>query len=187
MFSKNQEIVEPKRILKDRLINPPMFCDFLLEYPHMKIVKSGLIITVLLMSACQQAIGMETATPSRVDIPDDVSTAVQYGEAEYIESVLVVYPPAWPEEIQIVVNGFLPDGCTEIYLINSVRSENKYTVKVYTKKEVGVECTAALEPFEETITLDTGGLNGGNYSVDVYGISTNFTLEISTESNGAGG
>ncbi len=153
----------------------------------MKIVKSGLIITALLLSACQPPIGMETTTPSPVDIPDDDSTAIQYGEAEHIESVLVVYPPSWPEEIQIVVNGFLPDGCTEIYMIDPVRYENKYTVKIYTKREVGIECTAALEPFEETITLDANGLNGGNYSVDVYGKSTNFTLEIYADSNDTSG
>ena len=183
VFSKDQEFVEPKWIPKDRLINPPMFCNFLLEYQHMKIVKSGLIITAILLSACQQAIGIETVTPSHVDIPDDVGKAVHYGETEHIESVLAVYPPTWPEEIQIVVNGFLPDGCTEIYLINPVRSENRYVVKIYTKKEVGLECTDALEPFEETITLDTGGLNGGNYSVDVNGISTDFTLEESADFN----
>jgi len=153
----------------------------------MKIMKSGLIITALLLSACQQAIGMETATPSPVDIPDDVGTVVHYGEAEHIESVLVVYPPAWPEEIQIVVSGFLPDGCMEIYMIDPVHSENEYVVKIYTKKEVGVECTSAFEPFEETITLDTGGLNSGNYSVDVYGISTSFLLEISTDYSDTGG
>jgi len=152
----------------------------------MKIVKSGLIITALLLSACQQAIGMETTAPSLVDISDDAGTAVHYGEVEYIESVLVVYPPAWPEKIQIIVNGFLPDGCTEIYMINPVRSENEYIVKIHTEKKVGIECTAALEPFEETITLDTSGLNSGNYSVDVYGISTNFMLEMSTDSNDTG-
>jgi len=179
----------------------------------MKIVKRGLIFTALLLSACQQTIGMEpeapsivdshndigtavhyeeaeyteSVTPSPVDIPDNVRTAVQYGEAEYIESVLAVYPPTWSDEMQIVVNGFLPDGCTEIHMINPVRYENIFTVKIYTIKEVGVVCTAALEPFEETIILDTGGLNGGNYSVDVYGISTNFTLEISTHSNDTSG
>ena len=164
-----------------------MICDYQLEYQHMKIVKSGLIITALLLSACQHPIGMEATTPSPVDIPDHVGTAIQYGEAEYIESVLVVYPPSWPEEIQIVVNGFLTDGCTEIYMIDPVRKENKYTVKIYTKMEVGVECTASLEPFEEKITLDASGLNGGNYSVDVYGASTNFTLGIYTDSNDTGG
>lgn len=190
-----------------------MFCNFLLEYQHMKIVISGLVFTALLLSACQQTIGMEPAvlsildshndigtavnygeaeyiesvTPSPVDIPDNVGTAIQYGEAEDIESVLAVYPPTWPEEMRIVVNGFLPDGCTEIYIINPVRYENKFTVKIYTKKDVGVVCTASLEPFEETIILDTGGLNSGNYSVDVYGISTNFALEISTDSNDTGG
>ena len=153
----------------------------------MKIVRSGLIFTALLLSACQQTTGIEPVVLSPVDIPDDVSTAIQDGEAEDSESVLVVYPPAWPEEIQIVVNGFLPDGCTEIYLINPVRYENKYTIKIYTKREVGVECTAALEPFEKTITLDTWGLNGGNYGVYVYGVSTNFTLEIFSDSNDSGG
>ena len=160
-----------------------MFCDFLLEYQYMKIVRNGLIFTALLLSACQQTIEIEPTVPSPVNRHDDIDAAVHYGEVDYIESVFAVYPPAWPEEIQIVVNGFLPDGCTKIYLINPVRDENEYTVKIHTKKEVGVECTIALEPFEQTITLDTGGLNGGNYSVDVYGMSTNFTLEISADSN----
>lgn len=62
------------------------------------------------------------------------------------------------------------------------------TLLRYTQKgEVGIECTAALEPFEETITLDASGLNGGNYSVDVYGVSTNFALEIYADSNDKGG
>jgi len=100
----------------------------------MKIVKSGLIVTALLLSACQHPIGIETTTSSPVDIPDNIGTAIQYGEAEFIESVLAVYPPTWPEEIQIVVNGFLPDGCTEIYMIDPIRYENKYTVKIYTKR-----------------------------------------------------
>jgi hypothetical protein len=67
------------------------------------------------------------------------------------------------------------------------RYENKYTVKIYTKKEVGVVCTTALEPFEETITLDTSGLESGNYSVDVYGISTSFVLEVSADFIDPGG
>ena len=153
----------------------------------MKIVKRGLIFVALLLCACQQAIGMEAAARSPIDSYDDIGTEVQYGEVEYIESVFAVYPPAWPEEMQIVVNGFLPDGCTEIYMIKPIRDGNKYTIKIFTKKEVGGECTAALEPFEKTITLDTSGLNGGNYSVDVYGISTDFTLEESVDFNDKGG
>jgi hypothetical protein len=153
----------------------------------MNISKSVLIMLVLLLSACQQAIGMELAVPSPVDSYNDVGMAVQYREVEYIESVLLVYPPAWPEEIQIVINGFLHDGCTEIYSIKPFRHENEYTVKIYTKKEVGVDCTTALVPFEKTITLDTSELIGGNYSVVVYGISTNFSLEISADSIDTGG
>ena len=164
-----------------------MFCDFLLEYQHMKIVKSGLILIVLLISACQQAAGMETVTPAPVDNHEDMGTAVQYGEAEYIESVRVIYPPAWPEEIQIIVNGFLPDGCTEIYMIEPVRNENGYSVKIYTKREVGVVCTEVLEPFEEMFVLDTRELGSGNYSVFVYGKSTDFSLEIFADSDDVGG
>lgn len=153
----------------------------------MKIVKSGLILIVLLISACQQAAGMETLEPSPVDNHEDMDAAVQYGEAEYIESVRAVYPPAWPEEMQIVVNGFLPDGCTEIYMVEPVRDENRYTVKIYTKREAGIVCIKTLEPFEEMFVLDTSGLNSGNYSVFVYGKSTDFTLEIPADPNDAGG
>ena len=164
-----------------------MFCDFLLEYQHMKVVKSGLILIVLLISACQRAEGMEAVTPSPVDNHGDMGEVAQYGEAENIESVRVVYPHAWPEEIQIIVNGFLPDGCTEIYMIEPVRDENRYTVKIHTKREVGIVCTEALESFEEMFVLDTSGLSRGNYSVFVYGKSTDFSLEIPADPNDVGG
>jgi len=153
----------------------------------MKIVKSGLILIVLLISACQQAAGMETLEPSPVDNHEDMDAAVQYGEAEYIESVRAVYSPAWPEEMQVVVNGFLPDGCTEIYMVEPVRDENRYTVKIYTKREVGIVCTEALEPFEKMFMLDTSELGSGNYSVFVYGKSANFSLEIPADPDDAGG
>ena len=164
-----------------------MFYDFLLEYQHMKIAKSGLILMVLLISACQQAAGMEMLTPSPVDDHEDMAPEVQYGEAEFIESVRAVYPPAWPEEMQIIVNGFLPDGCTEIFMIEPVRDENRYTVKIHTKKEAGVMCTMALEPFEETFVLDTSELSSGIYNVFVYGKSTDFSLEIPADPDDAGG
>ena len=164
-----------------------MFCDFLLEYQHMKIVKSSLILMVLLISACQQAAGMEMLTPSPVDDYEDMDAAVQYGEAEYIESVRVVYPPAWPDEMQVVVNGFLPDGCTEIVMIEPIRDENRYTVKIHTKKEAKVMCTMALEPFEEMFVLDTSGLSSGIYSVFVYGKSIDFSLEIPAYPDDVGG
>ena len=166
---------------------PSIFYDFLLEYPHMKTMKYLLVIAILLLSACQEVKEIDAGQPTAAADHDDISSAVVYEEAENIESVLAVYPPTWPEEVQIVVNGYLPDGCTEIHEINTARIENKFTVKIITKRQSGVMCTEALEPFEETIMLDTSGLFGDEYSVDVHGVSAIFTLDNSANSNNAGG
>ncbi len=53
-----------------------------------------MIITMLLLSACQQMTGMEAEVPSPVDGHDDIGTAFQYEEAESIESVYAIYFPA---------------------------------------------------------------------------------------------
>lgn len=57
-----------------------------------------MIITVLLLSACQQMTGMEAEVPSPVDNNEDIDTVFQYGEAEYFESVRAIYSPILPEE-----------------------------------------------------------------------------------------
>ena len=48
---------------------------------------------------------------------------------------------------------------------------------------MGLSVQPALELFEKTITLDTSGLNEENYSVDVYGVSKNFTLDTFADSD----
>ena len=94
-----------------------------------------------------------------------------------------VYPSELAGDMQIVISGFLTDGCTEIDKISSILFENNYTIKIFTKKDNAAMCTAALEPFEKTITLKTSKLKEGHYSVDVYSVSTEFEIEGSVESS----
>ena len=152
----------------------------------MKKIRSKLIITAILLCACRPGIESEQTTQSPVDNHDETLPAIQYGEAENVESVHAVYPSELAEDMQIVVSGFLADGCTEIDKISAVHFENNYTIKIFTKKVTAIMCTAALEPFEKTITLKTSELNEGHYSVDVYNVSTEFEIEGSVSSDSCG-
>ena len=145
-----------------------------------------MIITAILLCACRPGIELEQAIQSPVDNHDEILPAIQYGEVENVESVDVVHPSESAGEMQIVVSGFLADGCTEIDKISSILFENNYMVKIFTKKDNAAMCTAALEPFEKTITLKTSELNEGHYSVDVYNMSTEFEIEGSVSSDSCG-
>ena len=149
----------------------------------MKNISVKLIITALLLCACRPGIESEQTTQSPVDNHDETLPAIQYGEAENVESVHAVYPSELAGDMQIVISGFLADGCTEIDKISSILFENNYMVKIFTKKDNAAMCTAALEPFEKTITLKTSELKEGHYSVDVYSVSTEFEIEGSVESS----
>ncbi|MCD6576944.1 MAG: hypothetical protein J7K66_02895 [Anaerolineaceae bacterium] len=154
----------------------------------MKILKRGLILLILMLSACRQTAELEAAAEYvPADESDDISNVIEYGEVNNIESVFAVYSDTWPEDIQIVIEGFLFDNCTEITMIKPLRDENNFTVKIYTKRDTRAKCTTTPEPFKEKITLNTSQLEGGNYRVDVYGRSAQFSLDKLPDYNDKGG
>ncbi len=83
------------------------------------------------------------------------------------------------EEAVVEVEGNLPDGCTEILGINQRfdAARDTFYVKISTLRPADALCTEALVPYTETLTLDLGDLDAGEYIVDVNGVTATFTLE----------
>ena len=85
---------------------------------------------------------------------------------------------SFPVQIQVVAEGYLPDGCTEIDEITTEREENTFNINISTKRPKDAMCTQAIVPFSETIPLEVQGLKAGNYTVNVNGIMGSFELAI---------
>lgn len=104
-----------------------------------------------------------------------------FGSTATVESLDVQIMESFPVQVSVVLTGYLPDGCTEIYEIKAPREGQTFTIDVVTRKPVDLACTMAIVPFEETISLDVEGLPAGEYTVEYGELSQTFTLEQDNE------
>jgi inhibitor of cysteine peptidase len=139
----------------------------------MKKMKLALMITLLtglLLAACQPA--------SPVDTPP-VDEDYAYGQDATVTSVDVLLMESFPLQAQAVIEGYLPDGCTELYDVSVEREDQSFIVTLTTRRPTGdVACTMALEPFEENISLDIEGLEAETYTVIAQDQQAQFTLDV---------
>jgi inhibitor of cysteine peptidase len=70
-------------------------------------------------------------------------------------------------QVNAIVRGYLPDGCTQVDEITQERNENVFTVTITTRQDPSLQCTPTLVPYEEVIPLDTLGIKSGMYTVIV--------------------
>jgi len=114
-------------------------------------------------------------------IPDDDNDDAKYAfdQAARIKGMRVNVMESFPVQVRVMLDGYLPDGCTEIYEINTTRDGDTFNIEVITRRPTGdVFCTMAIVPFEETIKLDVEGLTAGTYQVVAEGLTETFTLDI---------
>ena len=102
-----------------------------------------------------------------------------YGENATVESLEVLILESFPVQVNAVVSGYFPDGCTELYEIDSERDGQEFVITITTRRPAGdIACTQALVPFTETVNLDVLGLEAGTYTVIAQDQETSFTLDV---------
>lgn len=115
---------------------------------------------------------VENALPQQ---GEDIKFSI--GSTATIESLDVQIMESFPVQVNVVLTGYLPDGCTEIYEINAPKEDQTFTIQVLTRRPVDLACTMAIVPFEEIVSLDVEGLPAGDYTVELGELSQTFTLE----------
>jgi inhibitor of cysteine peptidase len=112
-------------------------------------------------------------------IPQDVEEAeYEYGSNATVEAIAVNIMESDPVQVSVVLEGYLPDGCTDIEQVTASRDEFTFTIEIKTRRPAGdVMCTQQIVPFEETLNLDVEGLEEGLYTVQYGELSETFSLE----------
>lgn len=100
-----------------------------------------------------------------------------YGTAN-VESIQILTLESFPVQVHVIAEGYLPDGCTEIDKIKNEREGNVFNISIGTKRPKDAICTQAIENFTETIPLKVQGLEAGNYTVNVNGVTGSFELAV---------
>lgn len=154
---------------------------------------AALAVLLLWLAACGGAQGDEPAVEPDLDapvsaddpdqtVPEDVDeTDYVFGEAN-VDDVQVNIMESFPVQVSVTVSGFLTDGCTEIDETAVTRTDNTFDVHVTTKRPAAAVCTQELAPFEESVPLDVLDLPAGEYTIDVNGVTTTFTLDMDNSS-----
>jgi hypothetical protein len=118
---------------------------------------------------------------------DGVSLPPESGESGTIGETLVDEAPvstaevvpddASPSGYSVRVTGNMRDGCTKISRVEQVKQGEKIVVRLFTSRPADQMCTTVIVPYEELIPLDASNLSAGEYTLDVNGITSDFTLE----------
>ena len=142
-----------------------------------------LVLLVIVISGCGS---QETETPESTAVAEATEpseptstplTDEVFGVAN-VESVEILILESFPVQINLIIQGNLPNGCAEIDRTVVEQEGNNFDVAVTTVQEPGQVCTEALVPFEEIVPLDVLGLEAGTYTVTVNDVESSFTLDI---------
>lgn len=156
-------------------------------WEYTKITTVLLTIFVIILSGC---IGEEQNKTESGNITNDSQGVTEtnnshettggdyiYGTAK-VESVQIATLESFPVQIQVIAEGYLPDGCTEIDEIKNESKGNVFNINISTKRPKDALCTQATKNFTETIPLEVRGLKAGNYTVNVNGVTESFELSV---------
>ena len=110
--------------------------------------------------------------------PSTPTTAAPLQQEAAVDSIEILILESFPVQVNVRARGDLPDGCTTIDSVNTVRTGTTFNINITTLRQTGEICTEALVPFEETIALEVLELSAGTYTVNVNGINGSFTLQV---------
>lgn len=138
------------------------------------------LFVVFALAGCTLTASEPTPVPSPT--LDDNQTVPGGGEIisglAQVDSIEMLILESFPVQVNVVVRGNLPDGCTSIDQVLSELDGNTFRVTLTTRRPADAACTMALVPYEQVATLDVLGLRAGTYSVDANGVSGSFELAI---------
>ncbi len=102
-----------------------------------------------------------------------------YGDEELapVESMNIMMLESFPLQINVLINGYLPNPCYQITRIEKNQEGNTFYIKVFMKHN-GLICIQTIKPYEETVALDVYGLIAGTYQIDVNGVTDSFFLDV---------
>ena len=131
-----------------------------------------MFLAVLVLTAC----GTPAPDPGG-DAPGDEPVIAGMAQVENIDILLM---ESFPLQVSVYVEGYLPDGCTEIDQISETfdPENNTFLVEITTVRPAEAICTQVIVAFEENVPLDVYGLPAGTYTVDVNGVTGTFTFDV---------
>ena len=108
-------------------------------------------------------------TPFQAEDPDPGQANWSEGNA-YVNSADMLIMESYPIQVGLYIEGDLPTPCNHLAVdIAAPDAENNIHVRVYSLINPAETCMQVIEPFSENVSLSTGELADGDYTVFVNG------------------
>jgi len=127
-----------------------------------------IILAVLALSAA--------CAPQSAEAPEPQDPGL--GQTALVEEIELVFLESFPVQVNAILRGNLPDGCTQIERVDQELKDNVFQLTVITSRPQDAICTLALAPFEERVPLAVKGLPAGEYTVRAGDAQTSFVFEV---------
>lgn len=118
-----------------------------------------------------------TLRPTATPTTGPTATPSVIAGAAQIDSIQVLLLESFPVQARAVIQGNLPDGCTQLNQVSQQRQGNVFHITLTTARPTDRMCTLALVPFEQIVPLDVLGLPAGTYTVIANDAQTSFKLD----------
>lgn len=92
-----------------------------------------------------------------------------------VESIDIFVLESFPVQIDVLINGHLPNPCYQIARIENNQYGDTFYIKVFMKYN-DLNCIQVIKPYKEKVALNVYGLVAGIYQVNVNGVVSSFTL-----------
>lgn len=141
---------------------------------------SLLLPLLLLVAGCGLLGETEEPTPAATNTPPPTTVADQEPQETQVsvESLEILLLESFPVQVNVIVSGNLPNGCSTLNEPRPRREGNTFVINLVATQLPDEVCTQALVPFDQVIPLDVAGLPAGTYTVSVNGTTDTFTLEV---------
>ncbi len=138
-----------------------------------------LLVGILAFGACKHAPAGESTRNLQRPEKETAGEEVRRSRSATVRSLQLQVLESFPVKIGVTLSGVLPDGCTRIEEVETIREGNAFHLRLYTERPADAMCTMALVPFEQTVTIDTAGLPPGGYTVHAGELTATFRLGTS--------
>lgn len=99
-----------------------------------------------------------------------------------VDSFIINIMESFPVQVSVTVSGNKSVPCVELQSPAIGRQDDQFIV-VLAETTLGPaeSCIAIIDPFETTFSLDVEGLSAGTYSVNINGVSNEFSLDVDND------
>ena len=136
----------------------------------MRPVTIPILALLAILTGCQPA---PPAAQAQTPAESQPKTVIRLAGVERIEPVVL---ETYPVQVRVLVNGWLPDGCTELHGFDQKTEGAVIKMRILTTRPADAMCTQAIKRFQETYPVETEGLARGTYTLDVNGQQKTFEL-----------